>query len=470
GTPDLLLGSPQAGPGGAGAGRAAVRSGADGSLLLALSGLVAGDRFGSAVASPGDLDGDGVPDLLVGAPGADPAGRLEAGTAEVFSGATGTPLLSFAGAAVGDELGRAVAPLGDADGDGTPDLLVGSGLVDPNSIGNAGAALVFSGADGALLHRFLGASGDRLGDAVAGAGDLNGDGLADVLAGAWNAAVAGGTRAGAVEAWLSLADTDGDLLADLHELAAGTDPADQDSDDDGLSDWHESSLNPASTGTDPLLLDSDGDGLQDGTELGRRNGMPGDPGLGVLGTDPAVFQPDLDPATTTDPLAADTDGGGIGDGGEDANLDGRRNAGESDPNDPLDDRVPGRLILSTNSLSASAGGTVTMQIDFHAGMAGHDFRVLGSFTGTDPPIVYGGVTIPLVYDALTRKLARQDYEPSMQNFSGVLDSNGDGLALIVALPGELTPWIGRSFWWSVLSMEGTIPSNATEAAILTITP
>ena len=63
-----------------------------------------------------------------------------------------------------------------------------------------------------------------------------------------------------------------------------------------------------------------------------------------------------------------------------------------------------------------------------------------------------------------------DYEPSMQNFSGYLDSSGDGLSLIVTVPGELTAWIGRSFWWSALSMEGTVPSNATESAVLTITP
>jgi len=471
GAADLMVGAPLASPAsGTSAGSVFVYSGADGSELLRFDGAFGADHLGMAVAAAGDIDGDGTPDLMAGAPGADPAGLIEAGSALVWSGATGALLFQVDGPAAGDELGRAVAGLGDCDGDAIPDFLVGSGRFDFLSNPNAGGVFALSGADASVLHFFHGSAGDRMGDAVASAGDLNGDGLSDILFGAWGAPGAAGGGAGAVEAWLSLADTDGDLLADLHEAAAGTDDHDQDSDDDGLSDWRESSLNAAWTGTDPLLLDSDADLLQDGTELGVRNGLPGDPGLGILGTDPAIFQPDMHPASTTDPLDPDSDGGGIGDGAEDANLNGRQNLGETDATDPLDDRVPGTLTLSSGTISAAAGDTIIMTINFHDGMAGHHFRMLGSMTGTDPGILYGGVSIPLTYDLLTEKLARMDYEPSMQNFSGYLDGNGDAASLIITVPNELAAWVGLSFWWSVLSMEGTVPSNATNAAVLTVTP
>jgi hypothetical protein len=468
GTPDLWLGAPFAA---AATGSVRLHSGADGSELLRLTGGAVGDQFGWALADAGDVDGDGTPDLLVGAPTAAPGGRLAAGYAAVRSGASGAELLRIEGLVADDEFGGAVAGIGDANADGVPDLLVGATGYDFGGRANVGGAFVLSGVDGGFLLRLTGAdSGDRIGASVAGPGDLDGDGTADLLVGGWGADTGAGAGAGRVEAWLCLLDSDGDLLADRDEALAGTDPMDQDSDDDGLADGEESATSATWTGTDPLDADTDGDLLQDGTELGRRRGQPGDPGLGVLGTDPAVFLPDRDPSTTTDPLDPDSDGGGIDDGAEDVNLNGRVEPKESDPNDGLDDRVQGLLSLNPATLSAGAGGLVTMTIDFHPGMGGDQFRVLGSMTGTDPGFSYGGIAIPLVYDALTVKMARQEYEPSMQNFSGALDADGDAVALLLTLPGELTPWIGRSFWWSVLSLEGTIPSNATNAAVLTITP
>ena len=128
-------------------------------------------------------------------------------------------------------------------------------------------------------------------------------------------------------------DTDGDEVPDGNEDAnrngrrdsGELDPNDGDSDDDGLGDGAERLV----YGTDPLGADSDGDGLQDGLELGLETG--------VADTDPAVFTPDLDSATTTDPLDPNSDGDGTGeapclDGDEDANGDGRVDAGETDPN------------------------------------------------------------------------------------------------------------------------------------------
>lgn len=126
------------------------------------------------------------------------------------------------------------------------------------------------------------------------------------------------------------ADPDGDGLTNAQEEALGTDPNDADSDDDGLSDGEEVN----NFGTDPLNFDSDGDGLPDGLEAGRADGIADPDGPGPLsGTDPSVFLPDVDPGSTTDLTNPDSDGDGLPDGAEDANHNGRVDAGETDPND-----------------------------------------------------------------------------------------------------------------------------------------
>ncbi|MBN1944368.1 MAG: hypothetical protein JW797_01775 [Bradymonadales bacterium] len=125
-----------------------------------------------------------------------------------------------------------------------------------------------------------------------------------------------------------LTDTDRDGLSNRDELTSGTSPYDADSDDDGLLDGAE----VYQFGTGPTDPDSDSDGLMDGLEAGiDRFHVSSDT------TDPALFTPDLNPATTTDPLLADTDGGGHPDGQEDLNANGRVDPGETDPNDPRDD-------------------------------------------------------------------------------------------------------------------------------------
>jgi uncharacterized repeat protein (TIGR01451 family) len=123
-------------------------------------------------------------------------------------------------------------------------------------------------------------------------------------------------------------DTDKDGISDDVETANGSNPNDADSDDDGLLDGQEPNTFLDSDGDGlPNVLDpdSDNDGLWDGTEMGKDCSNPD--------TNPKNKNciPDADPKTTTGPLAADTDGGGVTDGSEDANLDGKLDAGEGDP-------------------------------------------------------------------------------------------------------------------------------------------
>jgi hypothetical protein len=134
---------------------------------------------------------------------------------------------------------------------------------------------------------------------------------------------------------LNMNDLDGDGLSDAIELLLGTNSMDVDSDDDGIADGAED-LNHNGVidagETNPTLADSDGDGVQDGTETGVTTGIADPDGAGpLLGTNLAVFVADADSNSTTSPLSADSDGDGFSDGTEDANHNGRVDAGEADP-------------------------------------------------------------------------------------------------------------------------------------------
>lgn len=148
-----------------------------------------GENFGRSVAAAGDVDGDGFADLLCGAPTADTQGKIDNGVARILSGRTGLPLLTLNGAASFDMFGLALAGAGDVDGDGHGDVIVAAAGAD---LGGdlAGSAAVFSGANGALLTIVSGALPDeQLGQAVAGVGDLDNDGFPDCAAGAWTASI-----------------------------------------------------------------------------------------------------------------------------------------------------------------------------------------------------------------------------------------------------------------------------------------
>ena len=136
------------------AGSAFVYSGADGSLLYQKNGAAENDDFGFSVSMLGDVNGDGRVEFIVGAQGADPGGQSSAGSAYVYSGADGSLLHQKDGAAAGDIFGVSVSTAWDVNGDGKADFIVGANGADPPPFGifNAGSAYVYSGADGSLLH------------------------------------------------------------------------------------------------------------------------------------------------------------------------------------------------------------------------------------------------------------------------------------------------------------------------------
>jgi hypothetical protein len=207
GRSDFIVGADHADPGGfSAAGSAYVYSGADGTLLYQKDGAAVDDRFGCSVSTAGDVNGDSRSDFMVGADHADPGGLSLAGSAYVYSGTTGTVLYTLNGAAAGDNFGCSVSTTGDVNGDGKSDFIVGADLTYPAGVGaNAGTAYVYSGATGAVLYTRNGAAaGDNFGHSVSTAGDVNGDGKSDFIVGAYFAIpVAVGAEAGAAYVYLA---------------------------------------------------------------------------------------------------------------------------------------------------------------------------------------------------------------------------------------------------------------------------
>lgn len=148
-------------------------------------------EFGTAVASAGDVDGDGFSDLIVGAPFYTNGSSKEGG-AFVYHG-TATGINSHVAVLESDQneaqMGISVASAGDVNGDGYSDVISGANLYDNASNTDNGSAFVFHGSASGILAAptiMLGVnqSGAQFGYSVTGAGDLNGDGFSDIVVGA----------------------------------------------------------------------------------------------------------------------------------------------------------------------------------------------------------------------------------------------------------------------------------------------
>lgn len=136
------------------------------------------DEFAMACALPGDLDGDGTVDAIVGFPGAAGCGRVVA-----YSGATGAVLWARSGEFAGDAFGTALTALPDLDGDGIVDVGVGAPGVDEPGADDVGAVTVIAGKSGQPLARLAFTVADARGGATLAAfADRDGDLLVDLVA------------------------------------------------------------------------------------------------------------------------------------------------------------------------------------------------------------------------------------------------------------------------------------------------
>jgi len=176
---------------GADGGRVLLYSGAPANLAGGASwtavGVAAGDRFGDAVASAGDVNGDGYDDLLVGAPR-----NQNRGAAYLYMGAPGglggAPTWTTLGEQVGDLYGFALGTAGDLNGDGFSDVVVGAPFHAASYL-DEGKVYVYLGSAAGLATqpawtRTGGQASALFGHAAGTAGDVNGDGFSDLAVGA----------------------------------------------------------------------------------------------------------------------------------------------------------------------------------------------------------------------------------------------------------------------------------------------
>lgn len=229
GIDDLIIGAIFSSPNGDRSGRAYVVFGSAGGFTsplelssldgvngFMLNGEAEGDEAGHSVAAAGDVNGDGVDDLIIGSPFAEANGAQSGRSYVVFGSDTPFPGVvelssldgvngfQIDGEAAEDYAGFSVSGAGDINGDGIDDLVIGAIFADPNGISSGRSYVVFGSLNAFIspfsLSALNGSNGfaingelaqHRAGESVSGAGDINGDMIDDLIIGAPKADVSG---------------------------------------------------------------------------------------------------------------------------------------------------------------------------------------------------------------------------------------------------------------------------------------
>lgn len=500
---DFLVGSPSS-P--SGIGSAEVVSGLKGTVLRAWSAAAIGESFGSAVAGVGDLDGDGLAEVAIAAPLGNGGNGAGSGVVRIYRASDGMLLRTHGGDSAGDHFGWSISDCGDLDGDGVTDMIVGA-VDDDNQGSSSGSVRAFSGTTGVALYTVNGPSANLLfGYACTGLDDWDGDHVVDIAVGAPGTAAlnqpgqvfvfsgASGaplvtlTGVGNKDAFGISVDNAGDVDADgLSDLIVGApqtnshlrgyirvfSPAGSallfdiagDSNDDRFGCAVAGAGDVNSDGKADLFVGASGDD-DVGAECGSARILSGQSGLAIAtiygATAGALLGDALDGAL-------DLNGDAIGD-----LVIGSSGDAVNGSNSGAAQAISGAtlpLVAGAHIASLSASDIQDLALDAGSAHAGRPYTILGSTSGTLPGTPFGGLVVPLVRDRYFGYTTHLQIHGPIQNAHGVLDAAGQASAQFDAnaLPAPAL-WIGVTFYHAYVVDNGAggtlLASNAVPVTIV----
>ncbi|MBC8404506.1 MAG: hypothetical protein H8E15_04730 [Planctomycetes bacterium] len=308
----------------------------------------------------GDLDMDGIDDIVVGYPKAAPSG-VQTGEVVAYSGIDGSPLWQTFGPWADSSFASSIAMIGDVTGDGASDVIVGAHQLDYER----GAICLLDGANGQIFERKFGhRKTDKFGVSVAGPGDMNGDGIPDYVVGAKQRRVDHDKMGGYVEFY---SGQDHRLFLKLRGKKK-----------------HNFGLALTSPG------DIDNDGLADIL-------------IGKFAEEMFAF--------SYNPY----------------------------------------FLADAESISISGTRPIQFLLRFPYSEAGRDYRILASYSGTGPTLV-NGFEIPLTLDEALLAGLNGQLPPGSVHFAGKLNGNAKAFAQWSA-SSFLAPWVGQSFQLAAVSCD-----------------